>query len=212
DTGLPQILIECGTEILWGGGSPLEAAVRGARDAYAEGGLRASGCTALGRQNLGGEIPVSVEYIPLEGDRATVYTLAKGGGCDNKSRLVNLPPTAGREEAVRAAVDAATAAGPDACPPFYLGICVGGTFESAPRYARRALWDILWGDPPSPEEASFASEVAEILNASGLGPMCVGGRTTVLGVRAAVRPTHIASLPVAVNLCCHSFRPGRAVI
>jgi fumarate hydratase subunit alpha len=212
DTGLPQILVECGSRVAWTGGLPVEAATMGARDAYREGGLRASGCTALGRANLGYDLPVSVEYVPVAGDGVTIMTLAKGGGCDNKSRLVNLPPTAGRDKAVRAVTDAAMSAGPDACPPFYLGVCVGGTFESAPRYARRALWDILWGPPPTPEEESFAGDVSGILNSSGLGPMCVGGRTTVLGVRAAIRPTHIASLPVAVNLCCHSFRPGRATI
>jgi fumarate hydratase subunit alpha len=212
DTGLPQILIECGAEIVWTGDPALDAAARGARDAYREGGLRASGCLPLSRENLAYDLPVSVEYVPVPGARATVYTLAKGGGCDNKSTLVNLPPTAGRGEAVKAAAGAALAAGPDACPPFYMGVCVGGTFESAPRYARRALWGILWGPPPEPEEEAFARDVASILNASGLGPMCVGGRTTVLGIRAAFRPTHIASLPVAVNLCCHSFRPGMAVI
>ncbi|MDR1041325.1 MAG: fumarate hydratase [Deltaproteobacteria bacterium] len=212
DTGLPQILLECGHEVAWSGEPPAEACERGARDAYREGGLRASGCLPLTRENLGYSLPVSVEYLPVAGDRATVYTLAKGGGCDNKSVLVNLPPTAGRDEAVRAASGAAMAAGPDACPPFYMGVCVGGTFESAPRYARKALWGILWGPPPTDEEAALARDIALALNASGLGPLCVGGRVTVLGVRAAVRPTHIASLPVAVNLCCHSFRPGRAVL
>jgi fumarate hydratase subunit alpha len=210
DTGLPQVLVEFGHEVVWTGGPPAEAAARGARDAYREGGLRASGCLPLTRENLGADIPVSVETSVIPGDSATVYTLAKGGGCDNKSALVNLPPTAGREAAVMAAAGAAVAAGPDACPPFYMGVCFGGTFESAPRHARRALWGILWGPPPTEEEEGLASEVEGVLNASGLGPMCVGGRSTVLGVRACVRPTHIASLPVAVNLCCHSFRPGRA--
>ncbi|MDR3153078.1 MAG: fumarate hydratase [Deltaproteobacteria bacterium] len=212
DTGLPQVLIETGCEVRWKDGPPAGAAERGARRAYREGGLRASGCLPLSRENLGSLLPVSVETVMVPGDSVTVYTLAKGGGCDNKSLQVNLPPTAGRKAAAEAAAGAALAAGPDACPPFYLGICVGGTFESAPRHARRALWGILWGPPPTEEEASFAEEVAGLLAASGLGPMCVGGRVTALGVKAVMRPTHIASLPVAVNLCCHSFRPGRAVL
>ncbi|MDR2612744.1 MAG: fumarate hydratase [Deltaproteobacteria bacterium] len=212
DTGLPQILLECGQEILWTGATPQEACEAGAREAYREGGLRCSGCLPLTRANLGYDLPVSVETRLVAGDSVTVYTLAKGGGCDNKSLLVNLPPTSGEAEAARAAAAAAVAAGPDACPPFYLGVCVGGSFESAPRHARRALWDILWGPPPTPEEESIAAAVKGILDASGLGPGCVGGRTTVLGLRVVAVPTHIASLPVAVNLCCHSFRPGRAIL
>jgi fumarate hydratase subunit alpha len=212
DTGLPQIRVECGLDVRWTGGTPLEACELGAREAYREGALRRSGCTPVTRENLGDLLPVSVETELVEGDRVTVYTLAKGGGCDNKSLLTNLPPTSGREAVVRAAASVAITAGPDACPPFYLGICVGGSFESAPRKARLALWGVLWGPPPTQEEEDLASDIRAILDASGLGPMCVGGRTTVLGLRVIAAPSHIASLPVAVNLCCHSFRPGMTVI
>ncbi|MDR1165955.1 MAG: fumarate hydratase [Deltaproteobacteria bacterium] len=209
DAGLPQVILEIGQEVRLTGPPLKEEVEAGVREAYAKAFLRQSGCHPLNRANLRAEIPVSLETLIVPGDKVMVYTLAKGGGCDNRSSLFNLPPTAELPLILEKVTETVINAGPDACPPFYLGVNIGGTFESAPRYARRALLDIVWGPPPQGEEAELAERVLETLNASGIGPMSVGGRATALGVRVTLRPTHIASLPVAVNLCCHSFRPGR---
>jgi fumarate hydratase subunit alpha len=212
DTGLAQVVIELGQEVALEGPPLQEAVELGMRQAYESGFLRKSTCHPLERRNLGDNGPASLETIIVPGDIVDIRTLAKGGGCDNKSRLLSLPPTSSRDQLVRAIVGAVLEAGPDACPPFCLGVAVGGSFESAPRLARRALID-LWRDPPmSPEEEGLASETLSGLNASGLGPMGLGGRTTALGMRLKLHPTHLASLPVAVNVNCHSLRTGRAVL
>jgi fumarate hydratase subunit alpha len=212
DTGLAQIAIDLGQEVALAGpplAESVEAAVRGA---YEDGRLRKSTCHPLTRANLGGNVPASLEVAIVPGDRLTIRTLAKGGGCDNKSALVNLPPTAGPEALRRTVVELVERAGPDACPPFCLGLCVGGSFESAPRLARRALMD-LWGDPPmTAEELDLAGDLLERINSTGLGPLGLGGRVTALGLRVKIHPAHLASLPVALNVNCHSFRAGRAVI
>jgi fumarate hydratase subunit alpha len=212
DTGLPQIILEVGEEVLFSGPSLLAEAERGAREAYCESYLRRSGADPLTRENLGDLIPVAIELLRVPGDKVTVLTLAKGGGCDNKSSLFNLPPTIGPEGVKAAVLERIALAGPDSCPPYYVGICIGGTFESAPRYAKRALLDICLGEGQDPRELKLSEEYLESLNRTGIGPMALGGRHTALGLRVIIRPCHIASLPVAINLCCHSFRPGRAVI
>ncbi|MDR2198579.1 MAG: fumarate hydratase [Deltaproteobacteria bacterium] len=214
DAGLPQVLIEAGEGVYFTGGSLLEAAAQGAREAYVEARLRLSGADPLTRRNLAEKIPVSVEYVPVPGTRVRVSTLAKGGGCDNKSALFNLSPTAPSSLVKEKILEVFHRAGPDACPPYYAGICIGGSFESAPRHARRALWDLAFRTPAAEEEEEerLSLEYLEAVNASGAGPMALGGRTTALGIRTRLVPTHIASLPVAVNLSCHSLRAGRREI
>jgi fumarate hydratase subunit alpha len=142
----------------------------------------------------------------------TIIALAKGGGCDNKSKLTNIPPTTSKPEIIKTIASLVLAAGPDACPPYFVGVCLGGSFESAPRLARRALVDIFEDPPMDPEEASLAQEVFTQINASGVGPMGLGGQTTALGLRLKLYPCHLASLPIAVNLNCHSLRLARAVL
>ena len=212
DTGLPQVLIEAGRETAFTGRPLQEAVERGVREAFRESFLRRSGADPLTRRNLGDEIPVSLELTETEGSSVRVYTLAKGGGCDNKSALFNLPPTSSPEAVRKAVLERLASAGPDSCPPWYIGICLGGTFESAPRHARRALWDLAFGENPDPREEGLSAEYLSAANALGLGPLALGGRTTALGLRIRILPAHIASLPVAINLCCHSFRPGKGVI
>jgi fumarate hydratase subunit alpha len=212
DTGLAQDNIELGQGLALEGPPLREAVESGTREAYSEGYLRTSTCHPLVRDNLGDNCPVSLETVIVPGERARIITLAKGGGCDNKSALANFSPTASRETIIESIVYMALNAGPDACPPFCVGVAVGGSFESAPRLARRALVD-LWEDPPmSTEEDALAQEILSRLNASGLGPMGLGGRTTALGLRLKLYPCHLASLPVAINLNCHSLRTARSVL
>ncbi|MDR2368516.1 MAG: fumarate hydratase [Deltaproteobacteria bacterium] len=212
DTGLAQVIIELGQGVALEGPPLSEAVEAGMRRAYAEGFLRKSTCHPLDRHNRGDNSPASLETIIVPGDRVRIIVLAKGGGCDNKSRLTNLSPTASRRSITQAIAALTLEAGPDACPPYCLGVAIGGSFESAPRLARRALAD-LWEDPPmDPGEEDLASEILALINSSGLGPMGLGGRTTALGLRLKLYPCHLASLPVAVNVNCHSLRTARAVI
>ena len=212
DTGLAQVIVELGQRVQLTGDPLGELVNQATREAYAEGFLRKSTCHPLTRANCGDNAPASLEIVLVPGDLVKVIALAKGGGCDNKSASINLPPTANRSQVIEAALGLVERAGPDACPPFCLGVAVGGSFESAPRLARRALVD-LWEDPPETlEEAALAEDLLAKVNATGLGPLGLGGRTTALGCRVKIHPTHLASLPVALNLNCHSFRTGRLVL
>ncbi|MDR2350701.1 MAG: fumarate hydratase [Deltaproteobacteria bacterium] len=212
DTGLPQIKILLGSGVALSGAPLKEVLEKEVRGAHAKGYLRKSACHPVTRENLLNDIPVPLDVETVPGDGVLVFHMSKGGGCDNKSLLFRLPPTATKGEIIAAAAEAAVAAGPDACPPFYVGVAVGGTVVSCPSHSRDALFRLLSDDPrippPSPEERELALAIKELANESGLGPMGVGGKTTVLDLAVAIRPAHIASLPVAVNVCCHSFRGG----
>ncbi|MDR1607659.1 MAG: fumarate hydratase [Deltaproteobacteria bacterium] len=209
DTGLAQVRLDIGQEVVLAG-APLDQAVQdGARAAYYTAYLRKSACWPISRLNLGDNIPVSLETVIVPGDKLLIRTLAKGGGCDNRSHFESLTPTIGRQGVIDSVVKAISQAGPNACPPYYAGVSIGGSFESAPRLARLALMEILEPHFPSEEEALLGEEILAAINASGVGPMGLGGRVTMLGVRVKISPSHIASLPLAINLCCHSFRCGR---
>jgi fumarate hydratase subunit alpha len=212
DTGLPQIQLEIGQEVLLSGEPLSLVAKKAVQKAYIDGHLRRSGCHPITRVNLKENIPISLETIIVPGDKVLIRTLAKGGGCDNKSKLINLSPTAELSQILSTITENVLAAGPDACPPYYVGICIGGTFESAPRYARRALWELVEDNNFTKEENDIKFQLLNTLNASGIGPMCVGGRITVMDLGVKIIPTHIASLPIAINLCCHSLRTGKAIL
>ncbi|MDR1578456.1 MAG: fumarate hydratase [Deltaproteobacteria bacterium] len=209
DTGLAQIRLEIGQEVVLAG-PPLDQAIQeGARSAYGTAFLRKSTCWPISRLNLGDNSPASLETVIVPGEKLLIRVLTKGGGCDNRCQLVSLTPTAGRESIIKAVVDIVTQAGSNACPPFYVGVSVGGSFESAPRLARLALLEILESNPPTEEEQLLADDLFAAINNTGLGPMGFGGRISVLDLRVKITPAHIASLPLAVNICCHSFRCGR---
>jgi fumarate hydratase subunit alpha len=212
DTGLPQALVEIGEGARLTGEPLARALGRSAREAYLEAGLRRSAADPLTRENLGENIPLSLEISPAPGEAVRIRTLAKGGGCDNKSALFNLSPSSGPSDVLAAVLESLRLAGPDSCPPWYVGVCVGGSFESAPRWARRALWDMFAEEGADPREDDLSREYLEAVNKSGFGPMFFGGGASALGLRVKVRPCHIASLPVAINLSCHSFRVGESVI
>ncbi|MDR2387335.1 MAG: fumarate hydratase [Deltaproteobacteria bacterium] len=212
DTGLGQVIIELGQEVSLEGPALFDCVNQGMTQAYDQAFLRKSTCHPLGRQNRGDNSPVSLETIIVPGHEVKIIVLAKGGGCDNKSKLTNLPPTVSRETLVKTISSIVLEAGPDACPPYFVGVCLGGSFESAPRLARRALVDIFENPPMNQEEMALADEVLLAINASGLGPMGLGGQITALGLRLKLYPCHLASLPIAVNLNCHSLRTSRVTL
>ncbi|MDR2142219.1 MAG: fumarate hydratase [Deltaproteobacteria bacterium] len=209
DTGLAQVRLEIGQEVVLAGPPLGEAVEEGVKAAYNFAYLRKSSCWPLSRLNLGDNTPVSLETVITPGDKMVIRALAKGGGCDNRGFFASLSPTAGREAIIKTVVEAIAQAGPDACPPYYAGVAVGGSFESTPRLSRLALMEILDETESTEAEKLLAEEIFEAVNASGVGPMGLGGRTTLLGLRIKIYPTHLASLPLAINLCCHSFRCGR---
>ncbi|MDR0548496.1 MAG: fumarate hydratase [Deltaproteobacteria bacterium] len=209
DTGLGQVRLDLGQEVTLVGPPLAEAINDGVRAAYASAFLRKSTCWPLSRVNFGDNCPASLETVIVPGDQVLIRVLAKGGGCDNKSRFLTLPPTISRQELIDAVVETIVLAGPDACPPFYVGVAIGGSFESAPRLSRLALMEIIEETPGLEEEELLAAELTTAINATGLGPMGLGGKVTILGLKVKISPTHLASLPVAVNISCHSLRGGR---
>ncbi|MDR3204332.1 MAG: fumarate hydratase [Deltaproteobacteria bacterium] len=212
DTGLAQVVLEIGQQVFFEGPPLIQAIETGVRQAYQVGFLRKSTCHPLTRQNLGDNCPPIIETIITSGDKVLIKTMAKGGGCDNKSRQIILKPTATMAEVRQSVVDLVIQAGSDACPPICLGLCLGGNFDSGPRLAKRALMDLFEDPPMTDEESDIAEALFEDINATGLGPMGLGGLNTVLGVRVKIAPCHIASLPVTLNINCHSLRTGQVLL
>jgi fumarate hydratase subunit alpha len=213
DTGQAVVFCDIGQDVhLIGGG--LEPAIdEGVRQGYRDGYLRASVVESpLHRVNTGDNTPAIVHTRIVPGDRITLGFLAKGAGCDNMSRLAMLTPSDGHVGAVEFIVRAVSEAGPNPSPPLIVGVGLGGTFERAALLSKRALLRTV--GEPSPERAlaELEAELLTQINDLGIGPAGFGGRVTALAVHVESHATHLASLPVAVNLDCHSHRAGRAVL
>ncbi|MFW5838191.1 MAG: fumarate hydratase [Desulfovibrionaceae bacterium] len=205
DTGLAVFYVQMGEDCRVEGG--LNAAInQGVRQGYHEGYLRKSACDPLTRKNTGDNTPAIIHTDLVPGDGLKIAFMAKGGGSENMSRVTMLAPSQGLEGIKRFVVNRVAEAGPNPCPPIVLGIGIGGTFELAPRLAKRALLRPLDDTNPDPRLAELENEILEMVNSLGIGPMGLGGDTTCLGVKIALAPCHIASLPLAVNVQCHSAR------
>jgi len=213
DTGQAVVFVDLGQDVHVEGGDLESAIDEGVRQGYRDGYLRASVVESpLHRVNTGDNTPSIVYTRIVPGDRVALGLLAKGAGCDNMSRLAMLKPSDGHAGAVEFIVRAVSEAGPNPSPPLVVGVGLGGTFERAALLSKRALLRRV-GDP-SPD-ATLAALEAELLcriNDLGIGPAGFGGRVTALAVHVESHATHIASLPVAVNLDCHSHRAGQVVL
>jgi fumarate hydratase subunit alpha len=207
DTGVAVVFLELGQEVRLTGG-PLEPALQAAVGrAYTAHCLRPSLVAhPLRRENTGDNTPAVVHLKLVAGDGVRLVFAAKGGGCENMSRLAMLTPAAGREGVVRTVVEAVVEAGGNPCPPVVVGVGLGGTFEKAALLAKEALLRPLGQAAEDAEDAALEAELLDRINAAGAGPMGLGGASTALAVHLASHPCHIASLPVAVNLDCHSHR------
>jgi len=213
DTGLAVALVRLGSDVAVRGGAMGDAINEGVRRAQKAGPLRASVVShPLQRQNTGDNTPavVHIEHVP--GNKLEIALLAKGGGAENMSRLYMLSPSEGQDGVVRAAVDTVRQAGANACPPVIMGVGLGGSYDKAPLLARRALLRDVDSRNLDPSLAALEVRIREAVNNLGIGPQGLGGRTTALGVMVEAAPCHIASLPVAVNLSCHSHRHGAVVL
>lgn len=212
DTGLAVVFVELGQDVHLTGGALAEAVDEGVRRGYAEAYLRKSVCDPFSRENTRDNTPAVLHVRVVPGDRARIRFGAKGGGSENCSRLAMLTPADGGGGVKRFAVETVEKAGAKSCPPLVVGVGVGGNFETCALLAKRALLREFGSANPDRDLAALEREIWEAANATGVGPSGLGGRVTVLAVHVESAPCHIASLPVAVNLDCHSHRHGEAVL
>ena len=207
DTGMAVVFIEVGQEVHFEGGSLTDAINEGVRQGYVEGYLRKSVVgDPIIRENTKDNTPAVIHYNIVPGDKVKIKVAPKGFGSENMSRVFMLKPADGIEGVKNAILTAVQDAGPNACPPMVVGVGIGGTFEKCALMAKDALTrevgthsDIQW-------VKDLEEEMLETINKLGIGPGGLGGSTTALAVNVNTYPTHIAGLPVAVNICCHVNR------
>jgi fumarate hydratase subunit alpha len=216
DTGLAVYFVKVGQDVKITGGLLKDAINEGTEQGYKEGYLRASTCDCFTRENLkdriGYNLPAIIHIDIVEGDRIEIEYAAKGGGSENVSRARVLAPAQGREGIIDFVKEVISEAGPNPCPPIIVGVGIGGTFEKAAISSKYALFREAGEPNPDPEVAEFEKELLYELNKLGIGAMGMGGTETVLAVHVEKNPCHIASLPVSVNVQCHSSRHGHVTL
>jgi fumarate hydratase subunit alpha len=212
DCGLAVIFIDIGQDVHLIGGDLTEAVNQGVRRGYEDNYLRKSVCHPFTRANTGDNTPAVVHTNIVPGNQVHLWVVPKGGGSENMSKVFLLTPAVGLEGVKKAVLDTVEAAGPNPCPPIILGVAVGGTFDNAAVRAKRTLLRELDSVNPDPEAAQLEQELLEKVNELGIGPAGLGGATTCLKVFVDIKPCHIASLPVAVNVQCHAARHKEAVL
>jgi fumarate hydratase subunit alpha len=212
DCGLAVIFAEVGQEVHVTGGDFAAAIEEGVRQGYGEGNLRKSLCHPLTRKNTGDNTPAVIHTDIVPGDRIKLMVVSKGGGSENGSKLFMLKPAEGVAGIKERVVATVAEAGPNVCPPVIVGVGIGGNFERSALLAKKALLRPLKDHSPDPEVAALEKELLAAVNDLGIGPSGLGGRITALGVKILMEPCHIASLPVAVNIQCHSSRHQEVVL
>ena len=213
DCGSAIVFLEVGQDVHIIG-NLIDAMTEGVRRGYTKNYLRQSmvGQPFSARLNTGDNTPPVIHTEIVPGDKLKISLMAKGSGAENMSRLAMLKPGAGAEGIIEEVAAAVAAAGGSPCPPLIIGLGIGGTAEKAMFVAKKALLRLLGQPNPDAEVAALEKRVLERVNALGIGPLGFGGSTTALAVHAEVLPTHIASLPLAINLQCHSARHKEAVL
>ncbi|MFC1870295.1 fumarate hydratase [Chloroflexota bacterium] len=214
DTGVAVVFLELGQEAHITGGDLYTAINEGVKQGYEAGYLRKSMVDQpySARVNTKDNTPAVIHTDIVPGDKLKITVLPKGGGAENMARLGMLTPSAGRKGIIDFAVKAVDEAGSNPCPPVIVGVGIGGTAETTMMLAKKALLRKIGEHNPDSEYADLENEILQRVNNLGIGPMGYGGRTTALAVNIEVLPCHIASMPVAVNLQCHSARHKEAVL
>lgn len=213
DTGIAVVFIQLGQEVHIQGGSLTDAVNQGVREGYAEGYLRKSVVSdPIERVNTKDNTPAVIHYEVIEGEALHITVAPKGFGSENMSRVFMLKPADGIEGVKESILTAVKDAGPNACPPMVVGVGIGGTFEKCALMAKHALTRNLEEPSPVPYVRQLEEEMLKKLNNLGIGPGGLGGTVTALAVNIETYPTHIAGLPVAVNICCHVNRHAHRVI
>jgi len=214
DTGLAVVFLEIGQDVHLVGGDLEDAVNEGVRKGYTDGFLRKSAVAdPIGaRKNTGDNTPAMLHVRIVPGDKVRVIVAPKGGGAENMSALAMLKPAQGRQGAIDFIVDTVSKAGPNPCPPIIVGVGLGGTFEKAAYMAKHSLMRQVGSTNPDPRLAELEDEIEKRCNNLGIGPAGLGGTVTVIDVFIEELPAHIASMPVAVNIQCHSARHKEVVL
>ena len=207
DTGMAVVFLEIGQDVHFEGGSLTDAINEGVRQGYVDGYLRKSVVKdPLIRENTKDNTPAVIHYDLVPGDKVKITVAPKGFGSENMSRIFMLKPADGIEGVKNAILTAVKDAGPNACPPMVVGVGIGGTFEKCALLAKKALTRPVKERSSIPYVTELEAELLATINRLGGGPGGLGGSTTALAVNIDTYPTHIAGLPVAVNICCHVNR------
>lgn len=213
DTGMVVVFMKVGQDVHIEGGSLTDAVNEGVRQGYTEGFLRKSVVgDPIKRINTKDNTPAVIHYEITEGDRVDITVAPKGFGSENMSRVFMLKPADGIEGVKEAILTAVRDAGPNACPPMVIGVGIGGTFEKCALMAKQALTRELKDRPSTPWVRELEDEMLSRINQLGIGPGGLGGGTTAFAVNVETYPTHIAGLPMAVNICCHVNRHAHRVL
>ena len=213
DTGMAVVFVKVGQDVHFEGGDAAAAIHEGVRRGYVEGFLRKSVVSdPIERVNTGDNTPAVIHWEIVPGDQVDITLAPKGFGSENMSRVFMLKPTDGLPGVREAILTAVRDAGPNACPPMVVGVGIGGTFEKCALMAKHALTRNLDEASPVGWVRDLEAEMLDAINALGIGPAGLGGTTTALGVNIETYPTHIAGLPVAVNICCHVNRHVHRVL
>ena len=213
DTGMAVIFIKVGQEVHFEDGNLTDAINEGVRQGYVEGYLRKSVVgDPIERVNTNDNTPAIIHYEIVEGNQVDITVAPKGFGSENMSRVFMLKPADGIEGVKEAILTAVRDAGPNACPPMVVGVGIGGTFEKCALMAKHALTRNLFEESPIPYIKELEKEMLDKINRLGIGPGGLGGTVTALAVNIETYPTHIAGLPVAINICCHANRHVHRVI
>ncbi len=208
DTGYPVFFVEIGQDVHITGGSIKDAINEGVRQATKEGYLRASLAfdPVFERKNTGDNTPALIYFDVVPGDKIKIKFAAKGGGSENQSKQIMLKPADGLEGVKKFVLKTIANAGPNACPPFTVGVGIGGTFDYSAVLAKKALFRPIGERHPDPRIAMLEEELLGLANQLGVGPLGFGGTVTAVDIKIEIAPVHIASLPVAVNIQCHANR------
>lgn len=213
DTGMAVVFIKVGQDVHLIGGSLTDAINEGVRQGYVDGYLRKSVVKdPIYRENTKDNTPAIIHYEIVEGEQVEITVAPKGFVSENMSRIFMLKPADGIEGVKDAILTAVRDAGPNACPPMVVGVGIGGTFEKCAEMAKHALTRNLEEESPVEYVRDLEKEMLETINNLGIGPGGLGGRTTALAVNIETYPTHIAGLPVGINICCHVNRHAHRVI
>lgn len=212
DTGMCVVLLEIGQEVHLTGAPLKDAVDDGVRRAYRDGLFRKSICDPLTRINTGDNTPAHLHTEIVNGDKISVTVLPKGFGSENMSKLYMLTPAEGKMGIINAIVNTVRIAGSRPCPPVYVGVGIGGAFDSCAFLAKKALTREVGSRNPRKDVAEIELEALEKINALGIGAQGFGGKTTAIGVSCEIAPTHIAGLPVAVNIQCHCVRCEKEIL
>ena len=213
DTGMAVVFLEAGQDVHLEGGNVEEAINEGVRQGYTEGYLRKSVVRdPIMRENTKDNTPAVIHYAIVPGDKVKITLAPKGFGSENMSRIFMLKPADGIEGVKNAVLTAVKDAGPNACPPMVVGVGIGGTFEKCALLAKQALTRPVDARSQVPYVRELEEELLDKINKTGIGPAGLGGSVTALAVNINTYPTHIAGLPVAVNICCHVNRHVTRVV